>query len=217
MTDVLSAQEYWEDFYRNHDQVWSGRANSLLVREVEGLAPGTALDLGSGEGGDAVWLAQRGWRVTATDVSAVALDRGQAHAAELGVAERITWERHDLSTSFPAGTFDLVSAQYLHSPVSVPGERETILRRAPGAVAAGGRLLIVGHAGWPTFVDEPPFEYHFPTTAEVLRALDIDMRHWRVEVEEVVERELTGPEGEPGTRADNILELVATTELRGSD
>jgi 16S rRNA G966 N2-methylase RsmD len=88
--------DFWESFYRNGDRIWSGRPNPLLVREASDLTPGTALDLGCGEGADAVWLASRGWRVTAVDISATALERAARHAADAGVDERIAWQRHDL-------------------------------------------------------------------------------------------------------------------------
>ncbi|GAA0386983.1 class I SAM-dependent methyltransferase [Microbispora corallina] len=211
MTETgAAAEDFWEDFYRERDQHWSGRPNELLVREVSPLPPATALDLGCGEGGDAIWLAHRGWRVTAADISAVALGRAEARAAEEGVAGLIDWQRHDLARSFPAGTFDLVSAAYLHSPVEAEGERAGILRRAAAAVAPGGVLLVVGHAGWPSFVDDPHVHYDFPTTADVIGALDVDPARWRVETEELVTREATAPDGRNGTRADTVVKLRRT-------
>jgi SAM-dependent methyltransferase len=202
---VTSAQQFWEDFYRERP-VWSGNPNALLVREVDGLAPGTALDLGCAEGADAVWLAQRGWRVTATDVSTVALRRAVKHAAATGV-EGIDWQQHDLARTFPEGRFDLVCAQYLHSPVEQAGEREAILRRAAAAVAPGGLLLVIGHAGPPSWPHELPAGVHFPTTADVLVALDLDADAWEVELEDLVERAATDLEGRPGTRPDNVLRV----------
>ncbi|BDT98085.1 class I SAM-dependent methyltransferase [Nocardia sputorum] len=199
--------EYWESFYQEREQVWSGRPNFLLVREIEAVAPGRALDLGCAEGADAIWLAERGWRVTAVDVSETALARARAHAERQELSGEIDWQRHDLDHTFPAGRFDLVSAQFLHSPLARDGERTRILRRAAEAVAPGGLLLIVGHAEWPTWVAEPPADVHFPTTAEVRADLALDPAEWRVEVEEVVEREHPGPEGQPGTRKDNILRI----------
>jgi SAM-dependent methyltransferase len=178
----------------------------LLVREVASLTPGAALDLGCGEGADAVWLASQGWRVTAVDVSATALRRGAVAAAEAGVADMIEWQRHDLSRSFPEGRFDLVSAQFLHSAVAAEDERPAILRQATRAVAPGGVLLIVGHVGWPSWVSEPPFDYHFPTTSEVLDQLDLPPGEWRVEVEEQVVHEINH-DGHSGTREDNVLKL----------
>ncbi|WP_410598952.1 class I SAM-dependent methyltransferase [Amycolatopsis sp. lyj-90] len=202
-----STQQFWEDFYRDKDQVWSGKANPLLVREVAALAPGAALDLGCGEGGDAIWLTQQGWRVTAVDISDVALKRAAGHAAEAG-ADGIVWERHDLAKSFPEGQFDLVSAQFFHSPVAVDDERDKALRRASEAVAPGGTLIVVGHAGWPTWLEEPPHkDFHFPTPAEVLEALALADSEWTVELKEVVTRDFPGPEGQEGTRSDNVLRV----------
>jgi 2-polyprenyl-3-methyl-5-hydroxy-6-metoxy-1,4-benzoquinol methylase len=201
MTETTHAQAFWEDFYRERP-VWSGKPNALLVREVEALPPGAALDLGCAEGADAVWLAQRGWRVTAADVSRSALRRAAAHAAEAGVA--VDWQCHDLSRTFPAGAFDLVCAQYLHTPpeVGVDGERSAILRRAAAAVAPGGVLLVIGHEK-----HERHPEADLPTTGEVLAGLDLDPAVWRVDLEDVVERAATDPDGRPGIRRDNVLRL----------
>ncbi|WP_431971175.1 SAM-dependent methyltransferase [Nocardia sp. bgisy134] len=205
MTET-TAQEYWEDFYREREQMWTGKPNVLLVREAADLAPGAALDLGCGEGGDAIWLAERGWRVLAADVSATALERAAERAAAAGVGDRITWERHDLAHSFPEGSFDLVSAQFLHSPVAADGERDKILRLAAEAVAPGGVLIVVAHAGWPTWMTEPPF-FEFPTIPGTLAALDPKPGEWRVETEEVVGREWPGPEGQDGRREDTVLRI----------
>jgi 2-polyprenyl-3-methyl-5-hydroxy-6-metoxy-1,4-benzoquinol methylase len=114
------------------------------VAQVSGLAPGAALDVGSGEGGDAIWLATRGWRVTAMDVSGVALERGAAAAARLGpdVAERITWVHADVSTWDAAGEqFDLVNAEYLHFTRA----KAEVYQRLAQLVRPGGALLVVGH------------------------------------------------------------------------
>ncbi|MGI5212489.1 class I SAM-dependent methyltransferase [Plantactinospora sp. CA-290183] len=203
--------QYWEDFYREREQVWSGRPNQLLVREVAALTPGTALDLGCGEGADAIWLAQQGWRVTAVDISATALERAAVRAAGLGVGERIDWQRHDLPDSFPTGTFDLVSAQFFHSPVALAGEREQALRAAARVVAPDGILLVAGHEGWPSWMQTPPAHHvHLPSTAEVLDALGLEPGRWRVELEDVIARDFPGPEGQPGTRTDNLLRVRRT-------
>jgi SAM-dependent methyltransferase len=204
-------EQYWEDFYQAAARPWVDTPNPLLVRETTSLLPGTALDLGCAEGADAIWLARQGWQVTAADVSPTALSRAADHALAAGVAHQVRWACHDLSWSFPAGTFDLVSAQFLHSPVAADGEREAILRRAADAVAPGGTLLVTGHAGWPSWTDEPPFQYHFPTTSEVLDHLDLEPGRWHVDTDDTVERELTGPDGQPGRRKDNVLRLSRTS------
>ncbi|TMQ82650.1 class I SAM-dependent methyltransferase, partial [Actinomadura soli] len=148
MDDTTARREFWDTRYAEHDHLWSGEPNHMLVQEISDLEPGTALDLGCGEGGDAIWLAGRGWRVTATDISGVALERAARHADAAGVADRIDFQRHDLGESFPEGVYDLVSAAFLHFPKEgLP--REPILRAAAAAVAPGGTLLIVGHSGPP--------------------------------------------------------------------
>ena len=127
----MDTAEFWEDFYAGRTR-WSGRPNELLVAEVEAeITPGDALDLGCGEGGDAIWLAQRGWQVTAVDVSANALAAATAQARRAASTGH-RWERHDLDETFPDGTFDLVVSCYLQSPVALG--RTAILRAAAAAV-----------------------------------------------------------------------------------
>uniref|UniRef100_A0AAU3GVZ4 Methyltransferase domain-containing protein n=1 Tax=Streptomyces sp. NBC_01401 TaxID=2903854 RepID=A0AAU3GVZ4_9ACTN len=196
--------EMWDDRYRESDRIWSGNPNVVLVREVEGIEPGRALDLGCGEGADAVWLARSGWRVTATDISRVALERAAVHAADAGVADRTDWQWHDLGASFPEGEYDLVSAQFLHSMGDLP--REQILRRAAAAVAPGGVLLIVGHAGFPSWEHDHP-DMHLPTTDEVLASLELPEGEWEVLLSEEHERIQNDPDGNPTTRTDNALKL----------
>jgi len=206
MTDDLSgaSARFWEDFYRERPAAWSGKPNSLLVEEVSDLTPGTALDLECGQGGDAIWLASLGWQVTAADVSATALAFAADRAAAAGVTEAIEWERHDLALSFPSGTFDLVCACYLHSPVRMP--RERVLRSAAGAVAPGGALVVVGHAGSPSW-SEPHPEIHFSTPQEVLDDLALPAGQWEVKRSDFATRQLRGPDGEPATRPDNVLRV----------
>ncbi|MEV0638320.1 class I SAM-dependent methyltransferase [Streptomyces sp. NPDC050619] len=202
------AAEFWEARYQGVDRIWSGRPNPLLVREVSGLEPGSALDLGCGEGADAVWLASRGWRVTGVDISHTALERAAVHAAEAGVGDRIGWERHELGVTFPEGAFDLVSAQFLQSPV--PMDQEGVLRRAAAAVAPGGTFLLVMHAGWPSWQDEPPFDVEFPTLAGTLAALALPDGGWSVETLDTVRKPSVSPEGIEGFRDDNVWRIRRT-------
>ena len=105
------------------------------------MTPGTALDLGAGDGRNAVWLAERGWRVTAVDFSAVALDRGRALAATVGV--ELEWRLADLLEWTPGPEeFDLVTLFFIHLP---PDDRHVVYARAAAAVRRGGTLLVVGH------------------------------------------------------------------------
>jgi SAM-dependent methyltransferase len=136
-------RESYDDLYRSAPALWSGRPNRQLVVEAEGLAPGRALDAGSGEGGDARWLANRGWRVTAVDFSTVALERAAAQARAEDLGDRIAWVHADLDTWAPGeGRFDLVTAHYLHARWT---DRPALFRRLAAAVAPGGTLLVVGH------------------------------------------------------------------------
>lgn len=200
--DASKAAEFWEDRYRDGGRLWSGRPNALLVREASALRPGSALDLGCGEGADAVWLASRGWRVTGVDIAHTALERAARHAAEAGVSGRTAWERHELGETFPEGSFDLVNAQFLQSPVALDQPR--ILRQAAAAVAAGGTLLLVMHADWPSWQSEPPFEAEFPTLRSVLDELALPEADWTVETLDTVRSVSVSPEGVEGFRDDNV-------------
>ncbi|WP_328540145.1 class I SAM-dependent methyltransferase [Streptomyces sp. NBC_00344] len=208
--DSVSASEadLWDARYRESERIWSGDPNAALVRETTELKPGTALDLGCGEGADAIWLARRGWTVTATDISRVALGRAAEHAAAAGVSGLIDFQQHDLGAGFPAGVFDLVSAQFLHSHGDMP--RERILREAVQAVAPGGVLLIVGHAGRPPWAGESDQEAPLPTPGEVLDSLELPHGDWEVLVSEEHERIQNGPDGEPATRTDNTVKIRRT-------
>jgi SAM-dependent methyltransferase len=132
----------WDERYSASERVWSGEPNGTLVAEVAGSTPDRVLDVGCGEGGDAVWLARQGWSVTALDVSAVALDRAAAHARDAGV--EIAWVHSGLvEADLPAGSFDLVSLQY---PALLRTPDRDAERALLAAVAPGGVLLVVHHA-----------------------------------------------------------------------
>jgi SAM-dependent methyltransferase len=194
---------FWDELYGRRDRYWSGRANPLLVEVAGPLPAGRALDLGCGEGGDAIWLAGRGWRVTAVDVSATALDRAAGHAAEAGVAARIDFQRHDLAHTFPPGGFDLVSAQYLQSPLEFP--RERVLRAAAAAVAPGGLLLVVEHGAVPPWGRSSHPHVRFPSPEETLAALALRPGEWRTARLDTPHRQATGPDGETATLIDHVV------------
>ncbi len=132
----------WEERYSG-DTVWSGRVNVQLAAEAPSLPPGRALDIGCGEGGDAIWLASRGWEVTAVDFADAALARTKTHAGEAGVADRIETRRIDVRTFEADGeTWDLITSHFFHLPdAGMPD----VVRRLASAVAPGGTLLVVGH------------------------------------------------------------------------
>jgi SAM-dependent methyltransferase len=132
----------WDERYAAADQLWSGQPNATLVDEVGDLEPGRALDVGCGEGADAVWLASHGWQVTAIDVSLLALQRATTSAERSGV--QVEWVHAGLlDAPLPPGGFGLVTAHYcalFHTPTR---EAERALL---AAVAPGGHLLVVHHA-----------------------------------------------------------------------
>jgi ubiquinone/menaquinone biosynthesis C-methylase UbiE len=194
----------WEEHYSAKPQVWSGRVNAQLAAIAPGLGGGRALDLGCGEGGDAIWLAEHGWSVLAVDVSHTALARGRSAAAEHGVAGHIEFAQHELTTGFPEGSFDLVSACFLHSTVDM--DRSAILRRAAAAVAPGGALLIVDHAAAPPWATKL-HDHEFPSAQAVVAGLNLDDSQWITRRMEAVERAATSPDGEPVTLVDNVIWL----------
>lgn len=194
----------WEEHYCAKPQVWSGRVNARLAEIAGELTGGRALDLGCGEGADAIWLAEQGWTVVAVDVSTTALDRGRAAAQERGVAERIEFQQHDLDSGFPAGQFDLVSAQFLHSPVEK--DRPSILRRAAAAVAPGGTLLIVDHAAAPPWAAKM-HDHVFPTAEAVVGGLDLDTAEWQPVQVGTAERAVQGPDGQPAVLTDSVIRI----------
>ncbi|MFW0783423.1 class I SAM-dependent methyltransferase [Gordonia sp. CPCC 206044] len=128
----------WDERYRNADRLWTSDVNPALIAEVAELAAGTALDIGSGEGADARWLADQGWQVTAVDISQVAVDR----AREIDPRDTITWLRADVSVdAIPGRDFGLVSLQYF----PIARTDESTVRKILDAVGPGGHLLVVSH------------------------------------------------------------------------
>jgi len=177
-----NSQAEWNARYLESEQIWSGNPNAALVREVAGLTPGTALDLGCGEGADAIWLARQGWQVTGVDVSDVALDRARQHADAAGV--QVEFVLDDLATS--PGEFDLVTSFFLHVPEAALRERTLLV--AAASVAPGGTLLVVGHSraaghGHDSMLLE--------TGHEVVEKLRLSAEEWIIEVTADVERAAT--------------------------
>lgn len=195
----------WDARYAD-DQLWSGHPNQTLVQEVSELTPGRALDVGCGEGADAVWLAQQGWDVTALDVAASALARGHAQAENVGVT--ITWLHAGLLESgLPTGGFDLVSAQYPALRRTPDDEAE---RRLIDLVAPGGTLLVVHHD-----VSDPSHALaHGFDPDDWVGPRDVAARlgaGWRVVVDEVRERHVS-----EGAGAHHTHDVVLRA-MRGRD
>ena len=134
-------REDWDRRYAEAESLWSRKPNRVLVAEVGALPLGRALDLACGEGQNAVWLAERGWLVTAVDYSQVAIAKARRRAADAGVA--VNFVCADVLEYEPKrGAYDLVAVLFLQLPAA---ERRTVLGKAAGALAPGGTLVLVGH------------------------------------------------------------------------
>ena len=203
----------WDARYASHDDgMWSGRPNGVLVAELAGTSPGRALDVGCGEGADAIWLAGAGWQVTGLDVSEVALERAAAAARTAGVG--VEWICADIATAPPAtGGYDLVSVHY---PALEPSPGDHAIRALLAAVAPGGTLLVVGHA--PLDPDHADAHGHAPT--DYVQPADVSARldeRWKLEVDETRPRLDPVPEGwsVPGRRGA-AREATQLTHLPGA-
>jgi SAM-dependent methyltransferase len=162
----------WDERYGEKQQ-WSSEPNALVGELLAGLPPGDAVDLAAGEGRHALWLAGRGWRVTAVDFSGVGIDRGRAQPH----ADRVAWVQADVTgwTAEPA-SLDLVLVAYLHLPEA---DTVALLTRAVGWLRPGGRLLVLGHdlanigagVGGP---QEPAILHSTERLAPVAALLDVD-------------------------------------------
>ncbi|MFF8649649.1 FAD-dependent oxidoreductase [Streptomyces griseoluteus] len=203
-------QADWDHRYAGTDRAWSGNPNGTLVHEATALSPGRALDVGTGEGADALWLAEHGWKVTATDISGNALARVRAEADRRGLA--VSLVRGDAGDPAPFGTetFDLVSLQY-GSFKRTPDQRG--LRSLLAAVAPGGTLLVVHHDLSPlrdpvdvaaqTRMYDPAA---FVGVDEIAAALTAEPDTWQVEIHETRPR----PAGAASTHHVSDVVLRAT-------
>jgi 2-polyprenyl-3-methyl-5-hydroxy-6-metoxy-1,4-benzoquinol methylase len=140
--------EQWNERYRASGAVWSGEPNAALVQHAPPIpAPGArALDVGCGEGADALWLAGQGWQVTAVDWAGVALERVRSRAAQAGLAMAVVQgdatDPAFLASLSPTGRFDLITLGYLHPE---PEDRSRTYAHLPGLLEPGGHLLVVTH------------------------------------------------------------------------
>jgi SAM-dependent methyltransferase len=180
----------WDQRYAG-DRMWSGNPNGTLVQEIGDVAPGGALDVGAGEGGDALWLAERGWSVTASDISTRALDRVATEARRRGLPVECHHADANALDAFRAGAFDLVSAQYASIP-RTPDRRA--VHNLLNAVAHGGTLLVVSHDLEPmrapidTVTNSRPFDPDAYVTVDDFVAELADSSTWDIEVHETRRR-----------------------------
>ena len=211
---------YWEDRYRSGGGASRLDPSPSLLAEVTDLAPGTALEAGCGWGADAMWLATRGWTVTAVDVSPAAVDRARQHAEAAGPedAARVTFLAADLTTWDPHQRFELVTSHYVH----VPGPQEALFSRLASWVAPGGTLLVVGHAHTPGQHDhghggQHGGEHHAgaqggpgspPDSARIRLAQitsALPVTEWEIVAAEPRTHTISRPGGGPPTVLDDIL------------
>jgi SAM-dependent methyltransferase len=207
MSDPFS-QEAWDERYRSKGALWSGNPNPHLVAQAGELRPGHALDVGAGEGADAIWLASRGWHVIAVDLSAVALERASANADQAGadIAGRIDWVHEDVTSWDPGpDRYDLVSVQYVHLP---PARRQAMLKYLARAVAPGGSLLMVCHhpSDLQTTVPRPNMPELFFTGDDI--AAELDPGQWAIITNAAPGRTVTDPEGNEVTVHDTVLRVM---------
>lgn len=201
-----SEEEFWDERYRSRDQLFSGDPNPRLVNQTEQLKPGTALDIGCGEGADAIWLAEQGWKVSAVDISTVALERGASRAREIGadLAAQIDWIHEDLRTweGPESQSYDLVSSQFIPFPVK---SRRSMFRRLADAVAPGGTLLIVSHhhSDIQTTIPRNSNEEMYFTASDVAESLDSE--NWDIRIDGELERLATDPDGNEVTIHDTVF------------
>lgn len=211
--------DYW-------DQVWAGdRAaamrtsdpNPHLLAQVTDLAPGSAIDAGCGAGAEAIWLATKGWQVTAADVARAALASGRERAVAAGVAEQVEWVQADLSTWQPDTTYDLVTTHYAHPDIP----QLEFYERIATWVAPGGTLLIVGHLHPDRYGNathghdhshgadgHPPAEAS--ASAAAIKAL-LDPASWHVVTAEESQRPTTGHGGGESTIHDVVVRATRRT------
>lgn len=198
---------FWEDVYQTRRATSSGQPSAALVGVASGLTPGRALDLGSSNGDDVIWLAQQGWQALGLDISETACDRARQKAEALALGERARFEARDLSQGLPEGSFDLVTAFFLQSPVDLA--RDAILRAAADRVAPDGHLLILAHAAPPPWAsDEMKARAHeMPTVQTELDAIGYTPRRWLQLKAEIVHRDGKGPDGTVAKLQDSFILL----------
>lgn len=212
-----SPVEHWEETYAA-SPVWSGRVNETTAAVVTdlvaaGTTPGRALDLGCGEGADAIWLARNGWNAVGVDISSMAVSRARDAADAAGLtADRIAFLARDL-TGWADGTeqapdaehgpYDLVCASFFHADVELA--RTQILRAAADALAPGGHLLVVSHAAATPGTEVAERLRDLLDPAGELRELALDPQRWETVLAESRPRASTGDQGHRADHADGVL------------
>lgn len=199
----LSPTDHWEQRYADSERIWSGQVNATLAEVTADLTPGTAIDLGCGEGGDVLWLAEQGWIAHGLDISPTAVDRARSEASARGL-EGASFTATDLDAWRPEPeSADLVTASFFQSEVAL--DRVSILRRAAAALRPGGHLVTISHAAPPSWAEHHPAHMvNVRTEAEQLAQPAAD---WVVEVAEDRRRPAVSPDGTHGEHLDAVMVL----------
>lgn len=227
-------EEFWEERYAGNTPIWSGKVNATLAEAVAELPPGRSLDLGSGEGGDVIWLAERGWQAQGIDLSPTAVTRASSAAKAKGL-DRVSFEARNLAEWAAAGErtaesadgaggteaverYDLITASFFQSPVELL--RAEILRAALARLAPGGRLVLVSHAAPPPWASAQVHEHSgrsggptFYAPADELAQLGLasataDLQNpaeYEVEIAEVRKRAVKDPSGADALIDDSLV------------
>lgn len=205
-SENLTPQESWNNLYSEREQVWSGKPNMTLVTLIERRPPTTVLDLGCGEGGDVIWLAQRGWTATGIDISDVAIERARQAAEKLGVEAEFV--AADLAEWRTGKKFNLIVSSFMQSHFD-DLDRIGIFRAALELLNVGGELVSISHAGMPSFVkkDDPRREKmeNLPQSLVEAHTLTEDDDRFEVKLAETRSRTVISPDGEEGTIDDGVL------------
>lgn len=197
--------DFWEPLFAQSDDPGPRRPNIVFEQLLTTLPiqAGHAWDMTCGHGGDALWLASMGWTVTATDVSSTAVRRVLAAAKSAHLGHRVDSQCHDLTKTQPIGLFDLVYANYFHSPIEI--DRAAIIRQAAARTPDGGYLVVIDHASSAPWSWERKDSSSFPAPEETLAGLQLG-QEWGVIRCECIERIATGPDGvTTATVSDNVI------------
>jgi thioredoxin reductase len=202
-----SSSQFWDAQYAARDRKWSGDPNPHLVDVAAALTPGRALDVGSGEGADALWLASRGWMVTGIDISPIATGRARQSAVAAGLDQQVDFVVADFEAWAAAtqGVFDLVSIQFLHLESL---KRDRMIELAATLVADGGTIVVAGH----DLVGTELRHAHPSGTADIYFSIDqvrelLPGPHWNVRTAQIVERGT-------GERGHHVADVVITAVRR---
>ncbi len=197
------AKDFWEQRYVQSVERARGKAGKFLQEFVSELAPKRALELGCSTGDDSLWLAEKGWQVTAVDISDHAVQTAQRLAQEAGLASKINFSAVDLAQSFPEGEFEFACALYFQSPYEFP--RAQILQTAASRIVSGGHLLLVSHASGPPWGKQLHQHHVFPTLETEINDLGLNKTDWEYLDLSEKKRLAKGPEGQEAELKDNLI------------